>query len=312
MPKTTTEGSINTTLLLLLSLISLVAFLLFQTPLPFFPCYGFQKIFVVYGWLSAFSLAYLMQNEFCNIQFARDTLYETFYPFRVELARKGIDFRGSLSVDTGKLILRYSGLYLLTLSCFYFGLLENLRSRNLFYNYSFIILLIVYLALLSIYQVKPFIEYTNPELTDRTADALQSKLYATIFIFSLPFVLFIGIGFFTKHPFFLSLIPYKCLNFEVLDGNFESLSLNLLAITAVLALITMNMFNTYSYLVFSYVRRQLTIERLMQEEAEKHLEEEKYGNNEPEEYEIGQKAQNININRGKHPNSRKHPHPRRK
>jgi hypothetical protein len=312
MPKTTIEGSINTTLLLLLSLISLVAFLLFQTPLPFFPCYAFQKLFVVCGWLSAFSLAFFMQNEFCNIRFARDTLYKTFYPFRKELAKEGTDFRGSLCVDTGRLILRYSGLYVLTLSCFYFVLLENLRHRSLFYNYSVIILLLGYLILLMSYNVKPFIEYSNPQLTDRTADDIQNQIKAFIFIFSFPFLLFIGIGYFTKHPFFLSLIPYKCLNFEVLDGKFESLSLTLVAITALLALITMNRFNIYSYLVYSYIQRQLTIERLMQEEAEKQLEEEKSGNNEPEEYEIGQKAQNININRGKHPNSRKHPHPRRK
>jgi hypothetical protein len=317
MPKTTTEGGIGSTLLLLLSLISLVAFLLFHTPpLPFFPCYGFQKLFVICGWLSAFPIAFLMNSEFYSIQLARDTLYKTFYPFRKNLAKEGTDFRGSLSCDTGNLILRYSGLYLFTLSCF--GLLANLPYRIFFDGRSiqsvigYGILLLGYLILLMSYDVKPFIEYSNPQLTNRAADDIQNQIKAFIFIFSFPFLLFIGIGYFTKHPFFLSLIPYECLNFEVLDGKFESLSLTLVAITGVLALITKNRFDIYPYLVYSYIQRQLTIERLMQEEAEIHLKEEESGNNKPEEHEIKQKAQNININPIKHPNSRKHPYPRRK
>ncbi|BAZ36900.1 hypothetical protein NIES4101_28200 (plasmid) [Calothrix sp. NIES-4101] len=303
MSMKTTQGSIVPTLLFLLSLISFVSLHFFQTPLPFFSCFGFQKLFVLCGWLSAFSLALMMQSEFCDIQSVRDSLYRTFNPFREELAADGIDFRGSLICDTGKLILRFSGLYLLTLSCF--AMFANL-PYSIFFNQEgksspsiigYFLLLFGYLIVLVSYHQKPFIEYSNPELTSRTEASEKSRVGAIFILFSLPFLAFIGIGVFTKHPFFLSLVPYECLDLSVLDGQLESFSLTLVAVAAVLALITRNTFNVYLYLVNLYINRQQSIEMLMQMETDKWRRREESNFHAPEEHETRQKAQDVNINR---------------
>ena len=119
MAKTTLGGSIFPTLIVLIALVSFIAFYLFQTPLPFFPCFGFQKLWAISGWLSSFSIALMMHHEFQQIKYVRYKLYHVFFPFRKRLKeKKGIDYQGSLGDDIRRLMLRYLFLYFCLLSSF--------------------------------------------------------------------------------------------------------------------------------------------------------------------------------------------------
>jgi hypothetical protein len=301
MAKKTVNGSIIPTLIFWFLLLSYAAHLLFTTPLPsLFPCYTYQKLWVIAGWLILYTVGLLMLSEFSYIKSARNVLYKIYFPFCEWLQEKeGIDFQGSLSKDLSCLLLRYLGLYLFILSIFYwianlpFGRFTSTNSPI----WIFILLGLVSLFIFCSYYSRPFIEYTNPELTDRTPASSDSLLMAIILVYFFPFVLFFVAATTTKDPFFISLIPSSRCVQQMSNGQLEELALTILAFAAVFAIFTNNMFNTYSYLLGYFLHREENKQMIMQRQTYEELDKEKANGHKPKEYEIKQEAQKINIRR---------------